>query len=100
MAGLGIWNTRRSFLGTAGGAGAAALAAACAPSGGGAIEGGAGGTKKPVRIAYWGKWDGANQEPEEAVIANFQQKLPHITVDGPVIPCRSSIGNSRCSFRW
>ena len=38
--------------------------------------------KAPVKVAYWGKWTGSSQEPEEAVIAAFQQKFPHITVEG------------------
>ncbi|HEX2033976.1 MAG TPA: ABC transporter substrate-binding protein [Chloroflexota bacterium] len=35
-----------------------------------------------MKIAYWGKWGGTSKDPEEAVIANFQQKFPHITVEG------------------
>ena len=73
--------TRRAALlsGSAGVAGA--LGAACAPGGGESGAPAAGGQKAPVKIAYWGKWTGSSQEPEEAVIAAFQQKLPHITVE-------------------
>ena len=60
----------------------AALAAACAPGGGGEGAPAGGAQKAPVKVAYWGKWTGSNQEPEEAVIAAFQQKFPHITVEG------------------
>jgi len=35
-----------------------------------------------VKIAYWGKWGGSSKDPEDAVIANFQQKFPNITVEG------------------
>ncbi|MDQ3701003.1 MAG: ABC transporter substrate-binding protein, partial [Chloroflexota bacterium] len=76
--------TRRAF-GTVAGVGApAALLAACgAPSAGGGTDGqGAGATKRPVKIAYWVKWGGTSEEAENAVIAAFQGKFPHITVEG------------------
>jgi multiple sugar transport system substrate-binding protein len=62
-------------------AGAVAFVAACNPAGGGGAPAG-GGQKKPVTIAYWNKWGGTSQEPEDAVIANFQQKFPNVTVQG------------------
>lgn len=81
--------TRRHFLlAVAGVAMPVTLLAACGASGAG--DSGSSGsnaqpgasTKKPVKIAYWGKWGGANEEAENAVIANFQSKFPHITVEG------------------
>ena len=72
--------SRRAFL-AATAAGPAAVLAACGP--GGAPAGGpAAPSAKPVKIAYWGMWGGSSEEPENAVIANFQQKFPHITVEG------------------
>jgi multiple sugar transport system substrate-binding protein len=75
--------TRRVFLRSTGGAALPlALLAACAPTAAGPSGGTAGGTKKPVTIQYWVKWGGTSEEPENAVISNFQQKFPHITVVG------------------
>lgn len=77
--------TRRTLVSaTAAGAAAVALPAVLVACGPGAAPGGgqgAAGTKNPVKIAYWGKWGGTSQEPEEAVIADFQAKFPHITVE-------------------
>jgi multiple sugar transport system substrate-binding protein len=76
---VGTW-TRRSVIAAGTAAMAAIAATACGP---GASESGApagGGEKQPVKIAYWNRWGGSSQAPEEAVIANFQQKFPHITV--------------------
>ena len=39
-------------------------------------------SKRPAKIAYWGKWGGASERPESEVITNFQQRFPHITVEG------------------
>ena len=72
--------TRRTFFGLAGAAGAPVVLAACGPVGGQTTT--QGGAKKPVTINYWVKWGGTSEEPENAVIANFQQKFPHITVVG------------------
>ena len=77
--------TRRSTIATAAGAAASvALPLALAAAGGeGAPAGaGAGGAKTPAKIAYWGMWGGASEQPETDVITNFQAKFPHITVEG------------------
>jgi ABC-type glycerol-3-phosphate transport system substrate-binding protein len=71
--------SRRTVIGLGGAAAPAILLAACGgPGAGGAPAARA----KPVKIAYWGKWGGSSQEPEEAVIAAFQQQFPPITVEG------------------
>ena len=76
--------TRRTVLAVSAGSGVTALLAACgAPGAGGGADGqGAGGAKKAVKIAYWVKWGGTSEEAENAVISDFQQKFPHITVEG------------------
>ncbi|CAA9289720.1 MAG: hypothetical protein AVDCRST_MAG77-4600 [uncultured Chloroflexi bacterium] len=74
--------TRRLFLRTAVSAAPPLVLAACGAAGSAPGTGSTGGTKQPVKIAYWGKWTGASEEPENAVIANFQQKFSHITVEG------------------
>lgn len=75
--------TRRSFFGLTAGAVTPLMLAACGGEAS-STQGGqaSGGVKKPVTISYWGKWTGASEEPENAVIANFQQKFSHITVEG------------------
>jgi multiple sugar transport system substrate-binding protein len=74
--------TRRKLFAHTATPGLAAIFLASCGAPGGSEATGTGGTKKPVKIAYWGKWTGANEEPENLVIANFQQKFSHITVDG------------------
>lgn len=74
--------TRRSALGrvlgvTVGVVGAAM--SACGPAAPGSPPTG---TKQKITIQYWNKWGGSSKVPEEAVIALFQERFPHITVEG------------------
>ena len=74
--------TRRALFRLTAAVGPAAFVplVACGPIG--AQPAAQGGAKKPVTINYWVKWGGTSEEPENAVITNFQQKFPHVTVVG------------------
>ena len=61
----------------------AVLLAACGQGGATPTSGGqaAGGTKKPAHLQYWNKFGGTTADAEDQVIAAFQSKFPHITVE-------------------